>query len=224
MIRGIKLFLTFLLITILAMAGGHIYHELIKEPSAKMPEKQAVKKSPVLQHAISYKLLTQEDFSTHSPYRKRVKWYIYADAKTKDQRAHTAIKAALDCRKQTAADLIDIRLTPIKNPNLKQADFQVAWVQYAADGQGFYSKQTSGPWEIKVSDLNFTPKHLSAADAMLDARFMGMDKIDEVINLIAQPPNITRTQAEKLWADLAGLFANLQPYHTDHINLAALEK
>ncbi len=110
-------------------------------------------------HAKPYKIIGTDDFST--PGRKRVGVYIVSSAETRDERAHTTMKAAVEYQEKTKADFVAayLELSAI----VKQDGNPLAVVDYAPDGKGI-SGDDDWKWKAEVSADKIEPEHLKVAE------------------------------------------------------------
>lgn len=108
--------------------------------------------SPDISQAVEYQTI---ETKKHSNNRHRVERSIFAsEAKTKDQFAHTAIKAALDLQEETGAKVVII--------NLKEdhrLELALALAFYAPDGGGFNGNQ-GWTWDVKAVDKRHNEEKL----------------------------------------------------------------
>ena len=108
------------------------------------------KKSIDLSKAKPYSIFHEGDFSF--PGRKRMEWWVISpEAKSFEERAQTAIKAAIDLQKKSNADMVSIWLEI--NPILAGTSNQFAVVRYAPDGAGFsgIKKVDNWIWEVEAT-------------------------------------------------------------------------
>ncbi len=96
--------------------------------------------------AKGYKVLKTEDFSFGA--RKRTRVYIWADASTVTERAHTVIKAALVQQKKTKSDVVEIVLEPSRVIVGKGCG--LANALYAPDTGGLTGRER-WQWNVRVS-------------------------------------------------------------------------
>lgn len=108
--------------------------------------------SPDMAQAVEYQTI---ETKKHSNSRHRVERSIYAaEAKTKDQFAHTAMKAALDLQKETGAKVVIINLREDH-----RLDVALSMVFYAPDGGGFSGDQ-GWTWDVKATDKRHDEEEL----------------------------------------------------------------
>lgn len=105
------------------------------------------KKLPDMSLAKPYEVVSSNDFSF--PGRKRVSRSIIApSAKSYEERAHTAIKAAYDLQKESGAVVASIWV--LSSPLLDGKGDLFALSNYAIDGSG-YSGNQGWTWEVSAS-------------------------------------------------------------------------
>lgn len=106
------------------------------------------------QHAKVYEIISNEDSSF--PGRKRLGISILSEAASFEERAQTAMKAAIDYQKITKADLVSVRLEPSKAMDGKGSPLAVA--DYAPDGKGISgdTSMSGNDWVWKVEAIKGT--------------------------------------------------------------------
>lgn len=101
--------------------------------------------------AVEYEMVSIDDLSFLG--RKRVSAVIVAPtALTLEQRAQTALKAAVDLQKRTSADAVNVFLEI--SPGLAGLGFLLAKAQYAPDFRGWTGDRAyrNGSWEASATD------------------------------------------------------------------------
>jgi hypothetical protein len=102
--------------------------------------------SPDFTKAMPYQVMTYGDFSF--PGRTRLEWGITSSARSFEERAQTAMKAAFDLQKKSKADVVSIWLEI--GPAMAGAGHQLAIARYAPDGGGFSGDQ-KWIWEVEAA-------------------------------------------------------------------------
>lgn len=113
--------------------------------------------------AVAYQVLSVADISF--PGRKRLNVSLIAPAAlTGEERAQTALKAAVDVQQQEGADEVSANLE-ISQP-LSGHGFALAIADYAPDGGGLSGSQPfgNGTWEAQVTDYVVSPEEAKIAD------------------------------------------------------------
>lgn len=110
-----------------------------------------------IENAQTYTAIEQKDFSFLG--RTRVEFNIVSpNAKTSDQFAQTAIKAALEKQKETNAQVVFVQLLP-SSEFLGTGD-AYAIARYAPDGKGI-SGDEHWTWEVEVAMQPLTQKEIA---------------------------------------------------------------
>lgn len=100
-----------------------------------------------LPHAKAYQVIKTDK---SAPARLRMTRSIYApEAKTKDEFAHTAMKAAMDLQAETNAKVVVVELE--EDPRLVGTGTLLGMASYAPDGGGFSGDQ-GWTWDVKAAD------------------------------------------------------------------------
>lgn len=102
---------------------------------------------PSLEQAKPYQLIDSKDFSFAG--RKRIEAVIVSSANSKDERAQTAMKAAIELQQKTDADVTAILLEMDKH-SIRQGN-ALALANYAPDNGGLSGDQ-NWTWEVEASD------------------------------------------------------------------------
>ena len=137
-----------------------------KKIAEETPSKESDPPLPQLNEAKDYKVMRRVDASIG---RTRYVLNISSpDAKTFEERAHTALKAAIEIQKQTGANVVAARLfiyglnevTP-----LEVMPVAVARAEYSGDGKDWSGsgKLRNGNWEVMASSLQITEPQLAIA-------------------------------------------------------------
>ena len=104
--------------------------------------------SPDLPQAVPYKVIDSHDSSPGG--RGRIEVTIHApDATTREQFAHTAMKAAVDYEKKTKAKVVSVLLEPSQEG--VRLGMSLAIARYASDGGGFSGDQ-GWTWQVDALD------------------------------------------------------------------------
>ncbi len=101
--------------------------------------------------AKAYKIVGRGDFSF--PGRERLEWFIVSDAKTKEERAQTVIKAAIELQEESGADVVNIMLEP--DSDLVKLGYTLAIADFAPDKCG-YSGNKGWEWRVESSVDQFS--------------------------------------------------------------------
>ncbi len=153
--------------------------------------------------ARPYSIINKMDFSMHNPYRKRIKYYLFSDASTRKERAHTAILAALELAEKDYADFVTVRITPFEFTEC--CSYIVAKADYAPDGKGISGKGINETWDVTASDLKITEDTVDAVHAMKKAEKRGMDNISKIKKFIANQTGLPTQKAEQIYFDMIAL-------------------
>jgi len=104
--------------------------------------------------AKPYKIFSSNDMSVNG--RKRKKYNVVSDAKTRKERAHTAIKAAIDLQSSSKNDVVSVAIEPSKD--IAGKGFALAIASFAVDGQGWGANDWK--WQVVVADELITEQQL----------------------------------------------------------------
>lgn len=116
--------------------------------------------------AVEYTVVKTEDVSFAG--RTRVNRYVVAaHANTREQRAQTAIKAAMDLQHETLAQVSSVVVE--LSAWLAGHGHPVATADYAIDGRGMSGDQ-SWTWRVSASDEPVTPDRLRVAETYYQYR------------------------------------------------------
>lgn len=115
---------------------------------------------PDVSHEKAYTVVREEQFDALG--RTKREWCIISDAATPDQRAHTAIKAAIDLQLKTHSDYVIVWLEP--TPELIRKGYSLACAQYAPDGKGKAGYQ-DWAWKVQTSDTQLSVQDINIAKA-----------------------------------------------------------
>lgn len=107
-------------------------------------------KTPQFPKAKPYEIIIRKDFSLND--RKRMECSIISQSELLDERAQTAMKAALDFQKETGADVVSVWYEISRDFAGKGLLLAVA--RYAPDGKGFSGDQK---WKWEVEATSETP-------------------------------------------------------------------
>ncbi|WP_316347666.1 DUF4875 domain-containing protein [Desulfuromonas acetoxidans] len=111
-----------------------------------------------LSKAKSYAIIEKEDFSF--PGRNRLGWVITSPARTFEERAQTAIKAAITLQKELKADIASVRIEP--DPELSGLGYPLAIANYSPDNGG-YSGDQGWTWRVEASRNQISPQQIAIA-------------------------------------------------------------
>lgn len=137
-----------------------------KKIAEETPDEYRDRSLPQLNEAKDYKIMRKVDASIG---RNRYVLNISSpDAKTFEERAQTALKAAIEVQEQTGANVVAARLfiyelneaTP-----LEVMPLAVARAEYSGDGKDWSGsgKLRNGNWEVRASSLQITEQQLAIA-------------------------------------------------------------
>lgn len=122
------------------------------------------KKSIDLSKAKPYSIFHEGDFSFAG--RKRMEWWVTSpEAKSFEERAQTAIKAAIDLQKKSNADMVSIWLEI--SPSIAGSGNQFAVARYAPDGAGISGVKKVDNWTWEVEATGDIPDQQSVTMAEL---------------------------------------------------------
>jgi hypothetical protein len=156
------------------------------------PEGGKAPGGPDISKAKPYQVISTYDFS-HSA-RKRLEWGITSSATTFEERAQTAMQAAIDLQNKTKADVVHISLE--EDLAISNNGYQLAIAVYSPDGRG-YGGESGKIWQVEASDATLTEREVQVVSAWEEnkERFRGKDGVlDEV--------NLKKFVAEKLQTDI----------------------
>ncbi len=135
-----------LLVVVFFVLFGIVTPTPDNKPIQKETVKTDEKKGP-LSEAKTYTVINKMDVSI--PGRKRMGIVIISsEAKTYNELAQTAMKAAMDYQKETGADLSYVWLE--MSPLTQGAGYQLATADYAPDGKGNSEMATPFTWEVEA--------------------------------------------------------------------------
>ncbi|PYS93095.1 MAG: hypothetical protein DMF64_06070 [Acidobacteria bacterium] len=128
--------------------------------------------------AKPYTIIAAKDTSVGNRKRKEIK--IISSAASRDERAHTAMKAAIETQQQFGLDFVEVWLEP--SPLIMGAGYQYAIARYAPDGQG-YSPPQQLTWEVQASDQQVSKQ----APAIGELWFQNRDSFQTSDGLTDEP-------------------------------------
>ncbi|WP_285905714.1 DUF4875 domain-containing protein [Pseudodesulfovibrio pelocollis] len=112
---------------------------------------------PDTHHAVDYQVIAREDFSVPGRDRRQVT-IIAASATTRDQFAHTAIKAALALAEQSGTQVAVAFLEP--DPAIAGLGAALAIARHAPDSGGFSGDQ-GWSWQVEAAESRPTPQAIT---------------------------------------------------------------
>jgi hypothetical protein len=154
---------------------------------------------PDISKAKAYQVISNNDFSF--PGRKRLEQAIVSSASTFEERAQTAMQAAIDLQKKTKADVVSIWLEI--SPGLAGGGHQLATARYAPDGGGFSGDQ-DWKWEVEAAEQAPDPLSVKVGELWYQKRkaFAGQDGLTDEPKLkefIAQKLGVNPDQVLLPW-------------------------
>lgn len=155
---------------------------------------------PDISKAKPYSVFNQKDLSVVG--RNRLEWWIQSpEAKSFEERAQTAMKAAIDLQKKNAADFVNVWLEI--NPTLAGKGYQLAIARYAPDGKGISGTEEL-KWEVEAADVSTDSQEIAIGDLWYKNRdsFLRPDGlVDEprIMVFIAKKLHISPDQVHLPW-------------------------
>jgi hypothetical protein len=114
---------------------------------------------PDISKAQPYTVISSKDTSIRAS-RKRRHIQITSTAISREERAQTAMKAAIDSQQELGLDMVEVWLEP--DASLMGLGYQYAIARYAPDGRGFNPPQ-QWKWEVEASEQIVRPQALTIA-------------------------------------------------------------
>ena len=142
---------------ILGLAGY-----ILQRNDSRTSEKRHTSISKKLTQTRPYEVFQEEDFSF--PGRTRYTWRITSLASTFEERAHTAMKAALDLQRKTGCQVANVWMEI--NPKLSGAGYVLSQSTYAPDGRG-NSGTDNWTWQVRSSNTTPDPISIKAGELLV---------------------------------------------------------
>lgn len=184
-------------------------------PSAAPVETDASESVPMAA-AVKYEVVKSENTSFAS--RTRLRAFIVApEAKTREQRAQTALKAAVDAQKETGVDHTSVQLMYARDA------WTAGWAaeaEYARDGNDLSGKTPlpHGVWSARATDLTRTDDDLKIVIAW-DQKKEDFRKDDGILNeralraAVAKELDTTASAVEQVISRMVMSAFKLEPYN-----------
>jgi|GEM_PF-2001890 len=152
-----------------------------------------------LSQAKTYTVIGKDDFSFST--RSRLSWFITSPANTAEERAQTAMKAAMDLQSITGADLASAWIEI--EPALAKQGNALAIAYYAPDNGGFSGDQ-NWTWQVNASNDQVTDLQILIAKSWEQnkEKFRGQDgMIDEenLTTMLSDAIGVPPSEIHPLW-------------------------
>ncbi len=160
-----------------------------------------------------YTVVDTQDFSAGYG-RTRKSLCIASEAETFTARAHTAIRAALDFKRDTGADYIQVAITPIADIGCN--DYFTAIAGYSSDGQGITGNEENHFWEVKASDVVLDIEERLVLKAWQEAKddfeVNGDIDIEGMKQYLSRQLNLSPEKVEDYWLKSVEMGLSMRPY------------